>query len=419
MNAIEVDHISKRYRLFHDRPTTLKESALRLIRGGGRESEEFWALKDVSFGVRPGESVGLIGENGSGKTTLFKLIAKILDPDEGSIRVNGKVSSLLELGAGFHPELTGRENVYLYCSILGLKRERVHRIFDDIVSFAGLERFIDTPLRSYSSGMHMRLGFACAIHVDPEILLVDEVLAVGDIAFQKKCFGVIEDFIRRGKTIFLVTHDMSEVKRVCRRTLVLHEGRLVFEGSTPEAVDTYVRMLEEKAEAATRKGGETTAIPYGYAPGKVGTREIMITQVDILDGAGVSKESFLVGETMRIRIGYRAGKRIEGPVFGLAIHRRDGLHMIGPNTKEHGPGIDLVEPGEGEVEFEIREIPFASGDYEVTVAVHDSNIHVAFDYHTRLYRFKVVSDEGKMDRGAVLDVQGNWRIESRAGEVAD
>ncbi len=224
--AIQFENVSKCFFLRHRRVYSFQETFVNLLRANRNRREPFWALRDVSFAVQQGETLGIIGTNGSGKSTVLKLISRIIEPTTGRITVSGRLSALLELGAGFHPDLTGRENIYLNGSILGLGRREMKRKFDDIVAFADLGQFIDMPVRSYSSGMHMRLGFAVAIHVDPEILLVDEVLAVGDEAFQAKCFRKIEELQQQGLTIVLVSHDLGEVKRLCNRAVWLADGEL-------------------------------------------------------------------------------------------------------------------------------------------------------------------------------------------------
>jgi ABC-type polysaccharide/polyol phosphate transport system ATPase subunit len=234
--AVTVDGVSKKYRLYHERNQSLKAA---VMRGRRARYEEFWALRDVSLEVEAGESFGLVGDNGSGKSTLLKCMARILSPDEGRVATVGKVSTLLELGAGFHPELSGRDNVYLNGSILGLSKQQISRRFDEIVAFAGLEPFIDTPVKNYSSGMYVRLGFSVAINVDPDILLVDEVLAVGDIDFQRKCVEKFVDLKTQGRTIVLVSHALESVRNLCDRAALLDEGHLRTVGPAPAVIDEY------------------------------------------------------------------------------------------------------------------------------------------------------------------------------------
>ncbi len=256
--AITVDRVSKRFRLYHERNQTLKSALLQRKRAS---YEEFWALRGVGFEVPEGTTLGLIGENGSGKSTLLKCMARILRPDDGRIDIRGKVSALLELGAGFHPELSGRENVYLNASILGLSRKEVDRKVDEIIDFAGLARFIDTPVKNYSSGMYVRLGFSVAINVDPEILMVDEVLAVGDASFQKKCLGKMEDVGRQGRTVLLVSHNMHSITRLCERAVLLHQGRLIADGPAHEVVAQY--LTSGLGTTAVREWNDPLRAPSG------------------------------------------------------------------------------------------------------------------------------------------------------------
>jgi lipopolysaccharide transport system ATP-binding protein len=264
--VVRVDGLSKRFRLFHERHQSLKQSLLNMRRS---THEEFWALRDVTFDVGAGETFGIIGHNGSGKSTLLKCLTKILEPDEGSVAVTGSVSALLELGAGFHPELSGRENVFLNAAILGVPRKHIVERFDDIVEFSGLEQFIDTPVKNYSSGMFVRLGFAVAINVDPTVLIIDEVLAVGDAEFQAKCGDKIAEFRERGKTIVLVTHAMGDVVRICQRAAWLDHGRIREIGAPNEIADAYL---------ATTHVGRSVHVQDGL---RWGSGEVQIDTVEL------------------------------------------------------------------------------------------------------------------------------------------
>ncbi|MGD9048430.1 MAG: ABC transporter ATP-binding protein, partial [Anaerolineae bacterium] len=241
MPAILVERVSKRFTLRHDRPRSFQELFLNLLHFRRTSSkEELWVLRDVSFEIEPGEMVGIVGENGAGKSTLLKLISRIINPTSGQIELEGRVAALLELGAGFHPDLTGRENVFLNGSILGFSKSEMIRIFDDIVGFSELERFVDVPIKHYSSGMRMRLGFSVAIHLQPNILLVDEVLAVGDQAFQHRCLDRINEMKQQGITIILVTHNLKEVQRMCDRAIWLDDGQIRVQGDVLDVIDRYV-----------------------------------------------------------------------------------------------------------------------------------------------------------------------------------
>ena len=241
--AITFDGVSKRFILHHQRSRSFQEALVNFVHRRNGSAEQFWALRDVSFKVDGGETFGIIGQNGSGKSTVFKLISRILEPTAGQITVRGKVSALIELGAGFHPDLTGRENIYLNGSILGLNRKQIDSKFEEIVAFSELERFIDTPIKHYSSGMYMRLGFSVAVHVDPDVLVIDEVLSVGDANFQQRCLEVIERFKKEGKTILLVSHDLDLVRRFCDRLMLLSEGQLMAIGKVDKVISRYKELL--------------------------------------------------------------------------------------------------------------------------------------------------------------------------------
>lgn len=244
MKIIEFENVSVKYQLYHEKIFTLKEQVLNFLKGKGRIKESFLALDNISFSINQGEIVGIIGENGSGKSTILKLMAQVFTHTSGKIKIHGKISTLIELGAGFNPELTGLENIFLNGAILGFSTKRIKERLDKIVSFAELEHFIDIPVKYYSSGMYMRLAFSIAIDVDPEILLIDEILAVGDQSFQNKCFLKIEEFKKRKKTIILVSHDMDLVKKICNRTLLLHQGKIIKDTSPDVAIETYFQLLK-------------------------------------------------------------------------------------------------------------------------------------------------------------------------------
>jgi lipopolysaccharide transport system ATP-binding protein len=305
----------------------------------------------------------------------------------------------LELGAGFHPDLTGRENIYLNGSILGLSRKEIRRKFDSIVSFAEIERFIDVPVKHYSSGMYVRLGFSVAIHIDPEILLIDEVLAVGDAAFQKKCLEKVKEMKGKGVTILLVSHDMNAVRNLCNRAIWLDYGMVRADGGPEEVVSRYLEGI-----TACEKSG------FKLARGRRwGSGEVEIIDVRFLDSEGKERCVFATGERMMVRMRYLAHTEVKQPVFGLAIYRDDGLHINGPNTKLAGYPIEYIE-GEGEVYYEIEQLPLLKGTYYLSVAVYDCECIHAYDHHDRTYTFKV-------QPGAVKEVYGSIYIPSRWSHV--
>jgi ABC-type polysaccharide/polyol phosphate transport system ATPase subunit len=336
--AVSLRDVSKRFRLRRaGQVSTVKDLFVQLFaRGRGPAlfaGEELWALRDVSLELGRGRMTGIIGSNGSGKSTLLKVLGGILKPTTGQVSVRGRVSALIELGAGFHPEFTGRENIFVNGVLLGLSRAEIRARFDEIVAFAGLEPFVDNPVKTYSSGMYMRLGFAIAVTVDPDILLIDEVLAVGDEAFQHRCVGKIQEFKARGKTIVLVSHDLSSIERLCDEAVWLDGGRLRLQGETREVVGRYLdHVAREEARALGVEHAQAEAAARTGNAARWGTREIEITSVRLADAAGQERYLYESGEACSIRLGYRAHQPVENPVFGIGIFRKDGLCCYGTNT---------------------------------------------------------------------------------------
>ena len=373
-----------------------------------RPDETFTALDGVSFEVPRGSTFGVIGENGSGKSTLLKLVAGITKPTRGTIAVDGRVSALIELGAGFHPEISGRENVAINAIMLGLTRRELDRRFDEIVAFAELEEFIDAPVKTYSSGMYMRLGFAVAIHVDPDVLLIDEVLAVGDEAFTRKCLDKIAEFRRRGKTILFVTHSLGLVEKMCDDALWLRHGRTADRGDPKRVVDAYLmyvaggederlkaRQLAAQVEAAgdgTRSAeAAETAAPGagGYRPGRWGSREVEIHGLRFLDASGHERHVYVPGEAVTIALSVGAAKPVEDFVFGVGLFSAEGASVWGTNTDIEGFSSRRLE-GEAEVRLEIASLSLVEGTYLVDVAAHKRD-GTPYDYHRGLYSFRVKS----------------------------
>ena len=393
-SVITVDEVSKRYRLYHERNQSLK---IVLMRGRRAAYEEFWALRDVSLEIEEGKTFGLIGENGTGKSTLLKCIAKILRPDSGRITVDGKVSALLELGAGFHPELSGRENIYLNGSILGLGKRDLDRIFDDIVGFAGLERFIDQPVKNYSSGMYIRLGFSVAINVDPDILLIDEILAVGDEQFQRKCNEKFAEFKTNGKTVVIVSHSMGSVRNMCDQVALLDHGRVKELGPASEVVDAYL-------------GGVHTDRPETEA--QTGTRwgsgEVVIERIELLGPTGMQATWVKTGDQVTVRLHYAARVPVPQPVFKLVVSRVDGLEISGPNTRDGGAVPESIS-GEGYVDLVIDNFPLLPGAYDITAAVQDYSCLHDFDVRHKALRFDVEQGEPRESAGFVT-LGGRWHL---------
>jgi ABC-type polysaccharide/polyol phosphate transport system ATPase subunit len=361
-----------------------------------RPEETFTALEDVSFEVPRGTTFGVIGENGSGKSTLLKLVAGITKPTRGQLRVEGRVSALIELGAGFHPEISGRENVAINAIMLGLTRKEVDRRFDEIVAFAELEEFIDAPVKTYSSGMYMRLGFAVAIHVDPEVLLIDEVLAVGDEAFTRKCLDKIAELRRQGRTVLFVTHSLGLVERMCDEVLWLRHGRTADRGEPRRVVDAYLTYVAAGEEALLRKReAVATASPEGapatggYRPGRWGSREVEIRAVRLLDASAHERHVFTPGEPVTFALSVHAPAPVEDFVFGVGLYSADGACVYGTNTDIEGY-VSRRLSGEAEIRFEMESLSLVEGTYFVDVAVHRRD-GSPLDYHRGLYSFRTKS----------------------------
>jgi ABC-type polysaccharide/polyol phosphate transport system ATPase subunit len=390
--VVIVDDLWKRFRIFHERNQYLKSAALR---GRRARYEEFWALKGVSFEVAEGEVFAIVGENGSGKSTLLKCLTKILRPDRGSIEVRRKIAAMLELGSGFHTELSGRENVYLNGAILGLTKRDIDARFDDIVSFAGLERFIDTPVKNYSSGMYVRLGFAVAINVDPEILVIDEVLAVGDASFQNKCLEKFAEYRDQGRTLVIVTHDLSTVRSMADRVVWLSYGEIKDEGDAGQVTATYTTdALGERHE----DDGE-----HEY---RFGSGEVVITKVTLMGADGQPTQKVKTGEDIVIRYEYEARTPVREPVFGLGIHHISGPLVTGPNTRDTGE-IPPVIRGSGSVDIVVKELPLLAGTYDLSASVWDFPILHAYDQRSRVLRFDVLPGD-RMEGFGIVTMRPSW-----------
>jgi len=398
---IQLERVSKRFSLRHERVRSFQEMALHPLRRDAGSRETFWALRDVSFEVAAGETVGLVGPNGAGKSTLLKLVSRILTPTSGHIRVDGRVSALLELGAGFHPDLTGRENVYLNGSILGLSRREIGQRLDAIVGFAELARFIDMPLRHYSSGMLMRLGFAVATSFQPEVLLIDEILAVGDQAFQAKCLRRIAQMQEQGVTILFVSHSLDQVQRLSRRAVWLDEGRVRAIGPADEVVIDYLSRGWRSEEIRLLDTGDA----HGRGR-RWGSGEAVITGTEFLDASGRKARAFRTGQPFTARIHYLAHQPIRRPAFGVAIYRADGTHVTGPNTARSGYEIEVID-GEGTVDYVIDALPLLPGRYEFTAAIYDYHSVHPYDHQHRAYSFEILPG-GTVEKEGVVHIPCRW-----------
>jgi len=362
VKSIEVTGVGKKFFLKHGGRHTIKAAAVGLLRRR-KTRTDFWALKDISFDVEAGTTVGIIGANGAGKSTLLGILARTMRPTEGTVAVRGRVSSLLELGAGFHPDLSGAENIYLNGSILGLSRAEIRAKFDEIVRFAELEQFIDTPVKHYSSGMYVRLGFAVAVEVNPDILLIDEVMAVGDEAFKRKCLGRIAQFKREGKTLLIVSHDLDTITEVSDTVLLLDAGKIVNVGEPGQVVDQYKSLGFFKA-------GEVVIREWG-------TREAVITAVRFLGAGGERVERITTGEPLLVEIDYRAHQQIVDPIFGFALTASDGTLCCGSNTIIDDYPIPLIE-GAGTMRLRFESLPLLQGKYYFSFSLHTRDHNTSY-----------------------------------------
>jgi len=402
---IEFERVSKRFILHRERSDSVQERVSGLLRPRAR-ADEFWALRDVSFSVARGESFGLVGHNGAGKSTALKLMTRILEPTSGRVRIHGRVAALLELGSGFHPELSGRDNVFLYGSLLGLSRRDMAARLEEIVAFAGMAEFLDMQVKYYSSGMYTRLAFAVATSVDPEILITDEVLAVGDEAFQRKCMDRIFAFRQMGKTIIFVSHALDTVRTLCDRAVWLDHGTVRATGAAGDVVDAYLADVNRREREELARQDELAAALADDPRRRFGSHDVEIIGVELVGVDGAARTVFRTGEQVRIRIRYRARQVVPRPVFGLAVHHEGGLLLAGPNTRFAGLDIPMVH-GHGAVELLVTALPLLAGRYFLSVAVYDETMLHPFDHHDRLYRL-TVQNEGGRERFGVMALDGAW-----------
>ena len=407
MAVIEFEHVSKAYRRHWGRGS-LREALPQLFgqvvgRRHADDADLLWALRDLSFTVEEGETLGLIGPNGAGKTTTLKLLSRVTRPTSGRIAVHGRLSALIELGAGFHPDLTGRENVYLNGTIMGLSRREIDRKFDEIVAFAELEEFIDMPVKRYSSGMFVRLGFAVAVHVDPDVLLVDEVLAVGDYRFRDKCIEKINDFRRRGKTMVVVSHSKEMIQRLCNRVLLINHGQAVFLGETRRALELYHSGFVSEE---LRKRGD-------LGPGSTEGKPIAIVGVEMLDAEGRPTLSFRSGEPATVRLRYRAQETVESPMFYCRVRR--GYQVLHSATTARAGIERTFHAGEeGVIEVRYEALNLLEGEYGLNVGIaRDQFSPILYDSHDDVLRFEVHSflQEG----GGFVRLPHRWWIAEEGG----
>jgi lipopolysaccharide transport system ATP-binding protein len=357
---LEIQNVGKRYEIQHltGGYLSLRERMSNAFKFQKSQTENFWALKDITFNVQQGESIGIIGRNGAGKSTLLKILSKITPPTTGNIISRGRIASLLEVGTGFHPELTGRENIFFNGSLLGMKRKEIERKFDEIVDFSGVEKFLDTPLKHYSSGMQLRLAFAVAAFLEPEILIIDEVLAVGDAEFQKKCLGKMEDVRIQGRTILFVSHNMSVVKTLCRRCLILSEGQIEFEGSSNEAISWYQSVLTQ-----SKKSGHLTK------------GSLALTDFKIIGDREEIKESFNSCEALKFELEYQCFAFLENVSFAVCFNNANGQRIISLWTSLKDQFLNLT-PGSHKIRISVPSLRLIPGIYEMIIYAESNGVEL-------------------------------------------
>ena len=399
--AISVAGLGKRFRLGErERYVALRDVLARAAKaafrrrsgGDGNGRAHIWALREVSFDVREGETIGIIGRNGAGKSTLLKILAGITLPTEGWAEVRGRVGSLLEVGTGFHPELTGRENIYFSGSILGMKRREIDRKFDEIAAFSGVETFLDTPLKHYSSGMQLRLAFSVAAHLEPDVLLVDEVLAVGDLEFQRKCLGKMEEVTRGGRTVLFVSHNMGAVRRICTRGVWLDGGAVRLAGSAGECVDAYTASVEAAAEAGTGVF-ELTA-----RSDRIGDGRVKMTQARMIGSSGAPQSSFEFCEPIRIEFDLEPWEYVRACFLGFTIVAADGTHLVSSSHTDSAEVLELTPGGRRTLVCQFDENTLKPGIYSLQAAVLDVATWEFSDWIHSIGQFAIETGSGRFGR---------------------
>lgn len=413
---IRLSGVSRRFRVIHDRSMTLKET---LIRRERARYSELWALRDVDLDIQPGEAVGIVGRNGSGKSTLLKMLAGIIPPHSGVVQTAGAIASMLELGAGFHPDFTGRENVFMNGAIHGLSEKEIARRLDAIIEFSELPEFIDMPVRTYSSGMQMRLAFAVTAHLNPDILLLDEVLAVGDEAFQRKCMGRIHDFRRTGGTLVFVSHDPNAVEQICDRAVLVDGGRILMDDAPAAVMETYHRLLAEGSSAIGARvevrvepddpaaNDELDEVPPPSPLGGWGTGEIAITDV-LMTGPAGATDRFVSGDSFVLDITLETQEAMAGPTVGVSIASGDGTVCFGTNTHLDSVVLPVID-GDLRVRFALDHLPLHEGTFDVTVAVHSHDETTVFHWIDRVTTFSVFQHRPGI---GLVAMEPAWGIET-------
>lgn len=386
--VINLSKVSKDFILDQEKRDSLFEKLFE----SKKNVEVLNALKNINLKIRKGETVGVIGPNGGGKSTLLKVISGILIPTKGRVKTKGKIVSFLELGVGFHQELTARENVFLYGSIMGLSEEVLNKNFREIIEFAGLERFEDTKLKNFSSGMQVRLAFSTAIQTNPDILLVDEVLSVGDLNFQRKCLKVFNQFKKEKKTIIFVSHDLNIIKKFCKKTILLKDGEIVKKGRTQKVINEYLKEVDEEEKRKNKKGE------------RWGNKKVIIEDVKFLNNQREEEPFFLTKETLIVRLFYKTKGLVKNPIFGIQFYKKEHF-LFGINTDLAKYDIKKIQ-GTGYLDFKIKSIPFNEGNHYITCSVHSKN-HVHYDWHNKMHEFKV---KKAVNNNGLITTEFEWEL---------
>lgn len=420
-NAIEVKNVRKKFRVYYDKGSQLKE---RLLFRSRNRYEDRWVLDGISFNVKKGEAIGLIGHNGCGKSTTLKLLTRIMYPNEGSIELQGRVSSLIELGAGFHPDMSGRENIYTNASIFGLTKKEIDERMDEIIEFSEMEQFLDNPVRTYSSGMYMRLAFSVAINVNADILLIDEILAVGDINFQSKCFNKLREIKAQGTTIVIVSHSLGQIEQICDRTIWIHEGKIKAEGKPRDIHPEYMDFMGQKRQEISEKEKSNKEKREGKAEGerpeekspeveeasaeekkRWGNGYARIEKVRMIDENGKTQKTFVTGSPVTVEFDYSVKQTVKDAVFGIGIFNQNGERIYGTNTRiDQMEEFDLEKSGTMKVNLE--HVDLLPGIYLLDVAI-ESEVGGAVDYFREAYTFEMYSAVGDL---GVVRLNHQWEI---------
>lgn len=400
--AIEVRNVTKSFKVYLDKGAQLKE---RLLFRKRSRYEERKVLRGISFDVKKGEAIGLIGHNGCGKSTTLKLLTRIMYPDEGTIKLKGRVSSLIELGAGFHPDMSGRENIYTNAAIFGLTKKEIDARIKDIVDFSELADFIDNPVRTYSSGMYMRLAFSVAINVDADVLLIDEILAVGDANFQTKCFNKLKEIKAQGTTIVIVSHALGQIEQICDRAIWIHEGLIKAEGPPKEIDLEYLDYMSRKMQEKNKSESDAEEVSEEETGKRWGSGEVRIKKVRSFAADGSEQKTFRTGEDIRLSIDYTVKKPVKDAVFGFGVFDMNGIQCYGTNTRiDKQPDITISENGTAEILM--KNVELLAGEYNIDIAIEQGE-GIPIDYFRQAYRIQMISAMGDV---GVSRIEHTWKL---------